>query len=77
MLNFSVLVYWKILKYFIPVENPQIARRINETVMTPIILPRILLLPQRKNMNPIINPNNPIIEPNAMRNSIAWPISNV
>jgi hypothetical protein len=51
------------------VENPQIANRRNETIITPNIFPRIRLLPQIKNIKPTKRPNNPIIDPNAIKNS--------
>jgi len=58
-----------IRKYLKPVLKPQIAKSIIDTIMTPVILYRILP-PKMKNINPIMNPSTPIIEPNAIRNSI-------
>ncbi|MHA2429398.1 MAG: hypothetical protein ACXACC_00055 [Promethearchaeota archaeon] len=61
------------MKYCNPVSNPQITKRTIETSTTPSILYRRRDPPQIKNIIPITRPNKPIIDPNAIKNSIpAW-----
>ena len=52
-----------------PVSTPQRTTKMKQNTMSPKICFRIRLLLTTKATNPIINPNTPIIDPNAMKNS--------